>query len=132
MKLQIEHLAPYLPYNLQVKHPIENEYYTLHCNSNNYGNVGMGVLLDKDAAFKPVLKSMVNFSEVVKEKFGEDNDKEFMYFFDDTFIDIDEIHNTQIDYLVYGAIVWLLKNHYDIFGLIDAGLAHDENLLPKI
>lgn len=78
--------------------------------------------------FKPILKRL-DLYKLIFDKFNENIDDEFMGWFNDEFIDLDEVDNVELNILPYGAIEWLLKNHYDIFNLIPQGLAIDVNSL---
>ena len=89
MKLKLKHLAPYLPYDLQV-FEIDNQY-TLDTDSLNYWN-------ESPAEIKPILRPL--------------DGKNF----------------TSRDY-TYNEWAFFFEQHYDVFGLIEKGLAIDINTL---
>lgn len=117
MKLELKHLAPYLPYGLKgeifndldvitgldIEHSIVE---TL-----NNGNC----LIDN---FKPILRPLEDLkkSGVDFGVYNNDNLQEF---------------NKEIIYgnCSYNSMKILLKNHFDVFGLIPNGLAIDINTI---
>lgn len=161
-KLKLEHLAPYLPYNIecilsekgifnldsefgvpyQATKPmkiinillgskIEIE---IHSEKTNWG-VGF-VELDE---IKPILRPLSDlkiFHELEFKKYNEGKkyDKDYIEWFSyeqfQTMFcveDIDDFLSLLPQYMLYGQIEWLLKNHFDIFGLIENNLAIDIN-----
>jgi hypothetical protein len=110
MKLGLKHLAPYLPYKLKIKtkHGFDtmgtlNEWLVNgdHEKSYSYENHPNEIL-----EFKPILRPL---SE----------------------LDVDSEVNTpeSLQGCCYSYVQHLLENHFDIFGLIPAGLAIDSNTL---
>lgn len=140
-KLTLEHIAPYLPYGLtflsgdgEIK-----EIDTLSTTSINIKDRGTtyGMYADLDD-IKPILRPMSDLYEWMpetensyygqaKEETGFDLDTDFS--FD---VDIEYSGTRRFALLpILSAINFLLKHHFDIFGLIDAGLAIDINTLQK-
>ena len=130
MKLELKHLVAYLPYNLKVTRNgfigdlialmndedsiAENFEFKVSCSNWWENNT------DKNH-YKPILRPL---SDLIKD--------EFMFLFVDT--DIDNILSVyqadkSLDCIEYYLIKILLKNHFDIYGLIEAGLAMDVNIL---
>ena len=115
MKLELKHLAPYLPHGLwcevnyiegkEVK-PFEIRWVTKDFNI--YSDI------------KPILRPLSDLTN------------EFKYDFRFTERTI-TIHKHGLDYWVKGLrfdiVEFLLKNHFDVFGLIEQGLAIDINTL---
>lgn len=136
MKLELKHLCSYLPYGLKyfidfedgdtiistVDGIIENEIYLSSGNET----------LIEDKMSNPILRPL---SDLVDSEEIEVDGKEFVAI--DYFIggDSDEILNAckinDLRFLPYNIIEKLLEWHFDIFGLIDAGLAIDYNRIKK-
>lgn len=131
MKLELKHLVPYLPYGLKVEH----EYHvaiitTMYLPAGNYNQdlwlVSMEDTEDTDLScsvnfkeVKPILRPLNDILDTIRKEFYN------------LIGDIDEISELKIEYLPYGAVEWLIENHYDIFSLIDNNLAVDINTLNK-
>ena len=136
-KLELKDLAPYLPYELKVL--CENQVYLMTIgNLKNY--------LEGRFNIKPILRPLNDLAkeiEVSGEKFIAtellDSDEYPVDFFIDTkyeyMIDWIESYRNQKDYqlifLPFGLINQLIEWHFDVFGLIPAGLAIDINTLEK-
>ena len=125
-KLELKHLAPYLPYGLKV------------ClNNTTYKRSLIGINLESEMVhltsnednethhfyfnIKPILRPLSDLTEVkdsnVLFAFGAIND----HFF----------NRVEKGFISYGQMTFLLESHYDIFGLIEKGLAIDINTLDK-
>tara|TARA_R110000851_G_scaffold168032_1_gene313859 strand:- start:127 stop:573 length:447 start_codon:yes stop_codon:yes gene_type:complete len=129
MKLELKHLAPYLPYELKI---YESSYFNNGIKTLGLGQASrsevsiIGVLhlqkgrskVNKDYyndRYKPILKPLSDLTEEYSNSCNYSH-KDFKW----------EIINKNISVLVWDS---LLKNHFDVFGLIDAGLAIDINTL---
>jgi len=121
MRIELKHLAPYLPYDLyfnrfeykcidkttnpvtysKEKYPVKTQLNCVTLNGFNYKEN------------KLLLKSMKSLSneDVVRLKLFVDADKQYL---------IDNPLNCCYDDLQY-----LLSKHYDVFGFIDAGFAKE-------
>jgi hypothetical protein len=126
-KLEVKHLAPYLPYGLKmytkagvwdlVVYKAQAEY--------KYG-VMIGEAMN--CGVKPILRplSELKFSKDFILKFGGDNPNNLKM----CKLDIDDLVNNGLEFeTYYGYYEWLLENHFDVFGLIDKGLAIGHNLV---
>lgn len=148
MKLELKHIAPYLPYGLIVKHNDEDTLLTdLHVsgiiNPVKY-EAGITSVIDVDEV-KPILRPngdlfkdevyITSLCNLIADCSGE-FDKITIGNYIATCIDGKEIVHIDwrggtptysCDGNVYGfpykAYEWLFKHHFDIFGLIDKGLA---------
>lgn len=116
MKLELKHLAPYLPYGLKllyenskgehIKLPLVTAHFTNEWTPNFHS--------------KPILRPL---SDLNKE-----GDNVFMQLqMEGGFVEDKIIKGS----LVYSDVEILLKNHFDVFGLIPEGLAIDINTLEK-
>ena len=112
MKLELKHLAGYLPYGM--KYEWSNSiYYYEHCSTRDF---------DYENS-KPILRPLSYLTRFELEKAG------FMYY-----IDYLTYENQGVEWTLrapYDMVVYLLSQHYDIYGLIEAGLAIDINTLNK-
>ena len=117
MKLELKHLAPYLPYNLKIKTNYGwdtvttlNEYEVNgdHEHSYSYEDHPNEVL-----EFKPILRPLADL----------ENDEYKNRIFNREYI-IDKKTDTDLGYYEW---CYLFENHFDVFGLIEKGLAIDIN-----
>ena len=116
MKLKIEHLAPYLPYGLKIQGTTHGEIAELSCCTETSVNIttrsfqyGMWADIFE---IKPILRPL---SDLVKLGSNE------RWWRDKIALGI-----TKLD---YESIQELFKEHFDVFGLIEKGLAIDINTL---
>lgn len=145
-KLTLEHLAPYLPYDIELAFVLRDEIryvgkITSLLDIQEYDDIKIKIGYN-DAEhiwmFKPILHPL---SDLTKEI--EHNGEKFVpvdIFF--PYSDYDKIFDRKVDitslelagsinfkYSPYFILNNLFKWHFDVFGLIDAGLAVDENTL---
>ncbi len=113
MKLTLEHLAPYLPYNVQMRGKVKGRRVVLNSATLPYAENGLYTLI------------LHPLSDLTDEKIDEFN-------LDITdVIELREVHNHYkiATHLDYNLCQILFKHHFDIFRLIDKGLAIDINTL---
>jgi hypothetical protein len=128
MKLEIKHLAPYLPYELKYKFN-NTIYYYQHCSTREF---------DYENS-KPILRplsDLTNEIEVNGEKFVPINNihlaDEEGYFGCGSLDDIQQLIISQpIKKIPYCFVEKLLEWHFDVFGLIENNLAIDINTLKQ-
>ena len=126
MKLELKHIAPYLPYNLKAKFPETNKKgcrsYVIGVIGALYSNCTIVCHETVNASpdrFKPMLLPLKYFENINSPAFQEINcDLTHQ-------IEINEVANQQRNYtsLSVGAFELCLKNNIDIFNLIPNGLA---------
>ena len=128
-KLKLEYLAPYLPYRLKVyitEWKCEREIYQLSQNSlitKSFGNK-----LDFEH-IKPILRPIQGVEQYFDNLYGCLGHQDVTDFLDVDFlnshnnIEIEEIQLLEIEELPFGTLKVLLKHHFDVFGLIEKGLA---------
>ena len=124
-KLELKHLAPYLPYGLKVIFGGEQD--------ELLGTLNNGAILKTQSSrlnswvnsyvvsldeIKPILRPLSDIPNYVIENIGYKNLN---------MLTIDIISGN-LPIIFFNDLV---KNHYDVFGLIGAGLAIDINTLPK-
>ena len=118
MELEIKHLSPYLPYDLQCIGYGRK----LRLNGQMLGAVDRLIV-------KPILRPLSDLtkSELIQLRFDEGNDTLLWAANNieayDCFI---QFYETD---LTYSVLEWAYKKHLDVFGLIDAGLAIDINTI---
>jgi hypothetical protein len=125
MKLELKHLAPYLPYRLEAyceqdktKHRI-----TIHHQTFDLKSVGLSPMIRCEfyKTFKPILRHLDDLKKDgsdIKEMIEEYSSRCFRWILVN---DLSEIR--------YSTFELLIHFHFDVFGLIDAGLAIDINTL---
>jgi len=125
MKLELKHLAPYLPYGLKLSY------------WNNPKDIRELVTIDlyqsvldtwTQKGTKPILRPLSDFDEI-------DNDFDLTTDFENAFnyvrghivflLTSDKVYLKDI----MTVTEWMFKNRFDVFGLIDAGLAIDINTI---
>ena len=138
MKLELKHLAPYLAYGLQKYCPTSNillhDYLPLDF-------IQSTIDLHFSFGWKPILRPMSDFdkmglagedyysyvSKVNKEVLGD--------WFVDRDLDFEIDSHDETSYfpakVAYRLYEFLFANHFDVFGLIDKGLAIDINTLSE-
>lgn len=137
-KIELKHVAPYLPYGLKgmVLYEDDNtEICTLGIKS-FVGNIcDINEFINGEYLVKPILRPLSNLETYFKELWYK-KDKEVREFLDSDFlilfeIDIETIQVTNNNYLPVGLYNLLLKHHFDVFGLIEKNSAIDINTLNK-
>jgi len=132
MKLELKHLAPYLPYGLKFTGDsgIETELCMIDFNKNQVkaiiqGSDAESISLESN---KPILHPLSDLAKEIKyngEKLVPCNKIIFNPYYDNT-----DVRETILKgYESYKNITQLLKWHFDVFGLIQEGLAVDINTL---
>ena len=132
-RLTLKELAPYLPFKLKVKTRVGGKILEMMslstvthkgqiCIETYGGNFG-------DMWFKPLLRPLSSFNGYFSKLFDKDVDvrtflNEGFITQENQFSDLDDmLFNYKIEWWPYGVIQLALKNHFDIHGLIDRGLA---------
>lgn len=126
MKIKLKHLAPYYPYELDIMY--DGQKWLLHALFNTC--VGLinetnddpldGAVKAMYKSIKPILRPL---SDLTKEQFPDGSENQNVRWWEI------KIEVGVLNSLNYDSIQELLKEHYDIFGLIDKGLAIDINKL---
>lgn len=125
MKLQLKHLAPYLPYKLNYK---DNNGRIVKLNTLDFGvdlvNMGWGNALNVWKV-KPILRPLSDYRDVNSKAMNELNCDVM------DMIRISELANKRIGLssVQYGVIEIMCDNHIDFNRLIESGLAIDINTL---
>lgn len=120
MKLELKHIAPYLPYELKGVFTIYNTEQTVRSLSVIYINREL-----EYRHFKPILRPLSDLTKKIENynldlSIREVNKLEKLIKTNDT---------QQYQNLEYSTIIFLCANHYDFQNLIPKGLAIDINTL---
>ena len=139
MELQIKHLAPYLPYGLKlqyvVREKVEKTGIMKSIIHNEDETHPTKVSIEWGDAehiwmFKPLLRSLSEIKNYFQPIFDTDKEvNEFLSYETLTPFSIEDLENCLPEYIPYGSFKVLLKHHFDVFGLIEKGLAVDINTL---
>lgn len=154
-ELELKHLAPYLPYGLSfsvnlndVRDNFPDELRTLKLAETNIDlalKIGkpilrplssitteeayeLGILLTSEADMEDIevgvggIDVFGEYYTVVRYQDKVDEEYSFM-------IQFSPIGIVGIDLIPYKAYEWLFKNHFDVFGLIEKGLAIEKNVV---
>ena len=116
MKLELKHLAPYLPYGLKIlskyKNDVEGIVYLM-------GIENIETIITHDSR-KPILRPLSDLTIEFKDDFR----------FTERAITIHKYGlNHWLKGLRFDIVEFLFENHFDVFGLIEKGLAIDINTL---
>jgi hypothetical protein len=126
MKLELRHLAPYLPYGLKAIDTQTKEirrvtllHFTYDLKTVGHNHlIYEGLILRKH---KPILRPLSDLS-------NEDLEGEPIYFPSIKMVELIE-SNRDILGCDYSEVDYLIRNHFDVFGLIEKGLAIDINTI---
>lgn len=138
MKLELKHLAPYLPYNLKCeildykcdyvgeKYLTIKGYYLIGDSPYFNFHAGKEYAGKNTNNFKPILRPL---SDLTKERARL---AEIFETYDDSFDPQLLIEDYRwLNQMPYGLIEQLFEWHFDVFGLIEKGLAIDINTLQE-
>lgn len=127
MKLELKHLAPYLPYGLKIKtNNLIREMRPSQIHHHKYTPINNVI---DGTGHKPILRPLADLTKdeetfkfllLMCHKIDENLDYVCEFSGDLT--------NTSLS---YRAVLILITNHFDVFGLIPEGLAIDINTLKK-
>jgi len=125
MKLESKHLAPYLPYGLKVllvnHKSLDGKEHIFNMNSINVDVI-------KGTIRKPILRPLSDLAgEIERLK------KLSSFSIDEGWIEdcISKISPADILDFPFGIVQFLFENHFDVFGLIEKGLAININDLTN-
>jgi|SRR5690606_5437814 len=154
MKLTIEHLAPYLPYKIRVIDTIVGRSKVMNTGQGSSNHwVGIKTVLNYEGRiYKPILRPLSDLNKesfketiiaffeslekdikITKYDSGNSDENDFTLtvtykWMGDVFTEI-LVNRGSVNDSRYYFVKWLLKNHFDVFGLIDQNLAIDINTL---
>lgn len=121
MKLELKHLAPYLPYDLQSYVEYNGHKLIKKITVNN-----VMCIVDNEVLSKPILRPMQDiFKDEYKFILDEFSEIELETFETAFFCELRPLNI--FDKISYSVAILLYENHFDIHGLIEKGLAVDVN-----
>lgn len=127
MKLELKHLAPYLPYDLKYA---SNQNFDIKISKWELKMVEYQIKIINDGKFendyKPILRPLSDLTKEQREELNEIDDQITLTANHQHF-KTNEGSYLDPEQVPYNYAVKLLEWHFDIFGLIDAGLAIDIN-----
>tara|TARA_R110000765_G_scaffold311691_1_gene404878 strand:- start:12 stop:446 length:435 start_codon:yes stop_codon:yes gene_type:complete len=141
--IELQHLAPYLPYKLNYFIDFEDgdvavyEMIGMFTDSGEIYLDGYETNLDSQNC-KPILRPLSDLTEKVLKDIKKMMLVDFEYIDKDGIqsihfptgnISITSIHYEIVEECPLGFYNYLLKHHFDVFGLIEKGLAIDKNTL---
>lgn len=104
-QLELKHLAPYLPYELILYHKYADTELIKELNGGNIYSI-----CDGSTSYKPLLIPLSQIEDELFDEIGFADEEDFIA----CVLDGSILHSNWLK---------LVERHYDVFGLIDAGLA---------
>ena len=134
MKLELKHLAPYLPYGLRISTDLGNR--TMRSCRNNTTKENYVVIDDDEEqmSWRPIKDGSKPILRPLPDSEGQTKKAKRLIIMvsEDSEYSTDAVKMTlrrSRTAMVVGVYEALLKNHFDVFGLIPEGLAIDINTL---
>lgn len=147
MTLELKHLAPYLPYELNCQTVDKGEVVISKLNAaysdNSYSFMN---IVESEKGFEDIKPILRPLSDLTKDdKFSELINEELIcgawkFVHDDWTTSIQTSNNQHTLLIIQNEVApectvlffnYMIENHYDVFGLIEQGLAIDINTLEK-
>ena len=140
MKLELKHLAPYLPYNLHIWHENWKDIVMMDACGEVNETFSIMDVIEGVGESKPILKPLADLTKEIKhneKKFvawDELINKSHSYGYEDQMF-VNELRAIRrpkgYDDVPHWMYQDLIKWHFDVFHLIDNGLAIDINTITK-
>ena len=137
-KLELKHLAPYLPYGLNMYYAGKKGSSIIDGNIEPYTSEMrpvsmMPMLRNEKGLYKPILRPLSDLTkEITTHKICGEFIEQWCEDWIEHFVDFTGKHNeANIKACPYDLMEILLENHYDVFGLIEKGLAIDINTIKS-
>jgi|TARA_B110000908_G_scaffold8145_1_gene10128 hypothetical protein len=135
MKLELEHLAPYLPYGLKLFYTHTKkigQISNIYTIGEGYDNDDIKISVDCTDGehiwmYKPILRPLKEMYQV--EEIMDEFSEYHLELFETSFFILGIGCTNRFSHLNVDQYNMILKNHFDIFGLIEQGLAIDINTL---
>lgn len=125
MKLELKHIAPYLPYGVQ----IEVTDYCIELGSYEQKKETYTTTLDAyglhyfNTNVRLILRPLSDLTKEIEHNGEKLVPSKLLNF------DFSDLSQFDYEYIPYNLAAFLLEHHFDIFGLIENGLAIDINTL---
>jgi hypothetical protein len=136
MKLELKHLAPYLPYGINITKDDWGKIFKLDNNGTTLNCVGIDYVLNVKA--KPILRPIADLYDLLYKEFSnykkgiKYNEKLVDLFCYENIRTEELLSDIDLSKLPYECIEFMFRNHYDFFGLIENNLAININNLKPI
>jgi hypothetical protein len=121
-KLELRHVIGYVPYKLMATQIFDGIRLKHEVTLNNVINFCEG-----NTNAKIVLRPLSELSDISGKYLSECN----LDLLDQMELTDLSQKRTNFDHIAYDLAVWLFENHFDVFGLIEKGLAVDINALNQ-
>jgi hypothetical protein len=144
MKLELKHLAPYLPYGLKYIYVLKASGFFPKGTIDNMSSLDISLLIKNNDIKKPILRPLsdlvekINFKGVVftpikflLSSYDVNNGWDYSNFNDFKVWAIDENGSPTKETMTLVDYLKLFEWHFDVFGLIEKGLAIDINTITK-
>lgn len=134
--LTLEHLAPYLPYGLRL---VARNVFSDNPRRifSELSATNIMSLVENDTLYKPILKPISDLEKIIFDEFEKYNivfsNRHSSIVYKQEIIDLFSIENTgfeetltefeTLDGFPYECVKYMFENYYDVFGLIQKGLA---------
>lgn len=136
MKLESKHLAPYLPYALQISTDDEGEDWVETVIGLNNEAIETSVGNYWNYTVKPILRPLSDLTKEIEHNGEKIIPVEYVFGKNHNIREVKDIYiinkngySFRATGLVYDQVQKLFEMHFDVVGLIDAGLAIDINTL---
>lgn len=130
-KLELKYLAPYLPYGILITKKEWNSALKMACIDDSVlETISMDTIIRINALL--ILRSLSDLTKEIEhngERFIPINKLIGLYGWDILWKNRNDISNINTSSLPYATVKHLFEWHFDVFGLIDAGLAIYKNKL---
>lgn len=132
-KLELKHLAPYLPYGLKLYHSGYKAKHILEASikegvyDREMSAVTLTAMVNDNEYLKPILRPLSDLTKEIEHN-GE------------KFVPVDRLEWNSYDHIIkkgmcdnvgYQYMIKLFEWHFDVFGLIEKGLAIDINTIQE-
>lgn len=143
-KLELKHLAPYLQYDVKIKDNRNNTYLVTGFSAEHGNFFKMIELMDNNenkhfvnfVGAKPILRPLSDLSQIELLTAGFSSHIDYLTHELQNKDNHDRIDSCgkklwRVEAAPYEMVAYLFENHFDVFGLIEKGLAVDINTLKN-
>lgn len=130
MKLELKHLAPYLPYGLNCQLIDQGEKTVANlCGAYTDNSYAFFDTVESEHGYEDIKPILRPISDLKLAKFQFINSELDKHIYPEMVLA--DLKNGKLKFsdLPYSVFEWFLNNHFDVFGIIDAGQAIDINTL---
>lgn len=140
MSLQLKHLSPYLPYSLILQNrafPHQliilegldfEKNYIISTSKDIYGEKRKNTYCN-EGAIKPILRPLSDLTKIITINKNSFIPSEEYSFISEYLTELSNLNHTYVKHIQYKCFEILVELHFDVFGLIEKGLAININSL---